>query len=104
MMAYGLCYHQLQNDLSAHTPPEVLPTHLSAEILHSLHTLLLKNFGPLATFQTNPHRLHIKMPRMVAPPPSGEFQIVLSKPFNGEFFGLTYVVSHLRDVQAHQHT
>ncbi|KAB2104703.1 hypothetical protein AG0111_0g6626 [Alternaria gaisen] len=23
------------------------------------------------------------MPRMVAPPPSGEFQIVLSKPFNG---------------------
>lgn len=24
------------------------------------------------------------MPRMVAPPPSGEFQVVLSKPFDGE--------------------
>lgn len=26
------------------------------------------------------------MPRMVAPPPSGEFQIVLSKPFTGEYY------------------
>ena len=28
------------------------------------------------------------MPRMVAPPPSGEFQIVLSKPFEGKFLAV----------------
>ena len=41
-------------------------------------------YSPLSLYHLTLPQSYLNMPRMVAPPPSGEFQVVLSKPFNGE--------------------
>lgn len=60
------------------TAHEHFVANTTLEILYSVY-YRSKPLYP-SNLQANPH---LAMPRQVAPPPSGEFSVVLTKPFNG---------------------